>query len=56
MDHVWNSLRHWADNWEERIEDEKKRPDYKGKEEYIKQLKGELKSIRKAMDEIHKWF
>lgn len=56
MDHVWNSLEQWARIWEENIEYEKAKPDWEGKEEYIKRLKGELSSIRKAMKEIHKWF
>ena len=31
MDHVWNSLKNWERIWLERIEDEKKSPDYEGK-------------------------
>lgn len=54
MDHVWNSLKNWESIWEERIEDEKKRPN--PDHEYIKGLTGDLEAIRKAMKEIHKRF
>jgi plasmid maintenance system killer protein len=52
MDHVWNSLKQWEDIWLERIEDEKKRPEYDQK--YINGLMKELDAIRRAMNEIHK--
>ena len=40
----------------ERIEDEKKSPDYEGKNIYLRQLNKEVEAIRKAMSEIHKCF
>lgn len=52
MDHVWNSLKQWEDIWLERIEDEKKRPEYD--QNYINSLTKELNAIRNAMKEIHK--
>jgi hypothetical protein len=52
MDHVWNSLHQWEIIWEERIEAEKKKPDYD--QGYIDALTKELKAIQKAMKEIHK--
>lgn len=54
MDHVWNSLKNWERIWEERIEDEKKRPN--PDQRYINHLNKDLEAIRKAMQEIHKRF
>jgi hypothetical protein len=56
MDHVWNSLKNWESIWIERIEDERKKPDYEGKQSYIRHLEKDVEAIRKAMSEIHKRF
>lgn len=55
VDHVWNSLKQWEDIWEEHLEDEKKMEDHEYKEHNIEVLEGQLKSIRKALNEIGKW-
>lgn len=56
MDHIWSSLKRWEDIWLERIEDEKKKPDYEGKYQYIRSLEKDVAAIQRAMKEIHTRF
>lgn len=56
MDHVWNSLKEWERIWLDRIESEKEKPDYEGKNIELRHLQKDVEAIQKAMSEIHKRF
>jgi hypothetical protein len=55
MDHIWNNLKQWESIWEEDLEREINGPNHEDKQKNIELLSGQLKSIRKALDEIGKW-
>jgi hypothetical protein len=55
MDHIWNSLKEWERNWEEQLKNEKNGPEHEYKQQNIELLTNQLKSIRKAIQEIGKW-
>lgn len=56
MDHIWNSLKQWLDNWEEQLSDEMAAPYHEHQESNIKVLKADIEAIKKAMAVIHTRF